>query len=199
MTQPIPLAPPSNASIPQDNAWSSELTGLYQTTEAVFLSLQALLEHLPLAPTTSPMPLADAEWNVSAPSSGFLAPDAAEQFVSASGLGLSAPHSKLPYPALPDIYDGHHKAGEHFLQSCITYIQLSSEAFTLDALKIAWVLSYIKAAKVSAGNTLPSPHLWIPAWECHLPHCYVVASTPSTNSLKLQVEIEMTVMCTYAA
>ncbi|KNZ76917.1 hypothetical protein J132_10864 [Termitomyces sp. J132] len=45
-------------------------------------------------------------------------------------------------------------------------------------------------AKVSAGNALPSPHLQIPAWECHLPHCYVVASTPSTNSLKLQVEIE---------
>ncbi|KAG5718649.1 hypothetical protein E4T56_gene16663 [Termitomyces sp. T112] len=47
-------------------------------------------------------------------------------------------------------------------------------------------------AKVSAGNTPTSPHLWIPAWECCLPHCYIVASTPSTNSLKLQVEIETT-------
>ncbi|KAG5729134.1 hypothetical protein E4T56_gene3215 [Termitomyces sp. T112] len=47
-------------------------------------------------------------------------------------------------------------------------------------------------AKVSAGNTPPSPHLWIPAWEHCLPHHYVVASTPSTNSLKLQVGIEMT-------
>ncbi|KNZ77486.1 hypothetical protein J132_05405 [Termitomyces sp. J132] len=47
-------------------------------------------------------------------------------------------------------------------------------------------------AKISAGNTPPSLHLQILAWECCLPHCYVVASTPSTNSLKLQVEIEMT-------
>ncbi|KAG5725192.1 hypothetical protein E4T56_gene10213 [Termitomyces sp. T112] len=46
-------------------------------------------------------------------------------------------------------------------------------------------------AKVSAGNTISSPHLQIPAWGCCLPPCYVVASTPSTNSLKLQVEIEM--------
>ncbi|KAG5732698.1 hypothetical protein E4T56_gene16844 [Termitomyces sp. T112] len=46
-------------------------------------------------------------------------------------------------------------------------------------------------AKVLAGNTPPSPHLWIPAWERYLSHCYVVASTSFTNSLKLQVEIEM--------
>ncbi|KAG5719743.1 hypothetical protein E4T56_gene18558 [Termitomyces sp. T112] len=123
----------------------AELTGLHQTTEAVSLSLQALLECLPLAPTTPLMPLTDAEWFVSAPSSGFLAPAAAEWFASASGLGLLAPHSKLPCSALPDVYNGDCKAGEHFLQSCITYIQLSSEAFILDALKIAWVLSYMKA------------------------------------------------------
>ncbi|KAG5332046.1 hypothetical protein C0989_007366 [Termitomyces sp. Mn162] len=123
----------------------AKLTGLCQTIEAVSLSLQALLEHLPLTPTTPLLPPADAEWFVSALSSGFLAPAAAEQFVSASGLGFSAPHSKLPHPALPDVYDGDCKAGECFLQSCITYIQLSGEAFTLDALKIAWVLSYMKA------------------------------------------------------
>ncbi|KAG5330779.1 hypothetical protein C0989_008547, partial [Termitomyces sp. Mn162] len=93
----------------------AELTGLHQTTEAVSLSLQALLECLPLAPTTPSMPPADAEPFVSAPSSGFLAPAAAEWFVSASGLGLSASHSKLPHPALPDVYDGDHKAGECFL------------------------------------------------------------------------------------
>ncbi|KAG5348941.1 hypothetical protein C0989_007057, partial [Termitomyces sp. Mn162] len=126
---------------------TAKLTGLYQTTEAVSLSLQALLEHLPLAPTTPPMPPADAKQFVSAPSSGFLAPAAAEWSVSASGLGLSAPCSKLPHPALPDVYDGDHKVGECFLQSCITYIQLSSEAFTLDALKIAWILSYMKAGQ----------------------------------------------------
>ncbi|KNZ77052.1 hypothetical protein J132_07465 [Termitomyces sp. J132] len=127
----------------------AELTGLRQTTEAVSLSLQALLECLPLAPTTPTTPPAGAEQFVSAPSSGFLAPAAAEQFVSASGLGLPAPHSKLPCPALPDVYDGDHKAGECFFQSCITYIQLSSEAFTSDALKIASVLSYMKAGQAS--------------------------------------------------
>ncbi|KAG5719992.1 hypothetical protein E4T56_gene6909 [Termitomyces sp. T112] len=47
-------------------------------------------------------------------------------------------------------------------------------------------------AKVSARNTPPSTRPHIPAWECRLPHHYVVASTPSTNSLKLQVEIETT-------
>ncbi|KAG5329071.1 hypothetical protein C0989_010127 [Termitomyces sp. Mn162] len=97
MTQPTPPAPPLDASSPQDNAWScllsgetdstysslltshmAELTGLHQTTEAVSFSLQALLECLPLAPTTPPMPSADAEWFVSAPSSGFLAPAATE-------------------------------------------------------------------------------------------------------------------------
>ncbi|KAG5723401.1 hypothetical protein E4T56_gene14116 [Termitomyces sp. T112] len=109
----------------------AELTGLHQTTAAVSLSLQALLEHLPLAPTTPLMPPADAEQFVSAPSSGFLAPAAAE------------------CPALPDVYDGDSKAGECFLQFCITYIQLSSEAFTLITLKIAWVLSYIKASQAS--------------------------------------------------
>ncbi|KAG5330284.1 hypothetical protein C0989_008967 [Termitomyces sp. Mn162] len=169
MTQPTSPAPPPDASSPQNNAWScllslktqvqliqasltfhmAELTGLHQTTEAVSLSLQALLEHLPLAPTTPLIPLADAEWFVSAPSSGLLAPAAAEQFASASSLGLSAPHSKLPCPALLNVYDGDHKARECFLQSCITYIQLSGEAFTLDALKIAWVLSYMKAGQAS--------------------------------------------------
>ncbi|KAG5349319.1 hypothetical protein C0989_004662, partial [Termitomyces sp. Mn162] len=130
-------------------SYMAELTGLCQNTEAVSLSLQALLECLLLASTTPPMPPADAEWSVSAPSSGFLAPAIAEWFVFASGLGLSAPHSKLPCPALPDIYDRDCKAGEHFLQSCITYIQLSGEVFTLDALKIAWVLFYMKASQAS--------------------------------------------------
>ncbi|KAG5348958.1 hypothetical protein C0989_006904, partial [Termitomyces sp. Mn162] len=149
---PTPPAPPSDASSPQDNAWChlmsletqvqltqdfltshmAELTGLHQTTEAVSLPLQALLERLLFAPTTSSMPPADAE-----------------QFVSAPGLGPSAPHSKLPHPALPDVYDGDCKAGEHFLQSCITYIQLSGEAFILDAFKTAWVLSYKKAGQAS--------------------------------------------------
>ncbi|KAG5719144.1 hypothetical protein E4T56_gene11840 [Termitomyces sp. T112] len=148
MTQPTPPAPPPDASSPKNNAWShflsletqvqltqasltshtAKLTGLHQTTEAVSLSLQALLAHLPLIPTTPPMPPVDLEQFVSAPSSGFLAPAAAGWFVSASGLGLSAPYSKLPCPALPDVYDGDCEAGEHFLQSYITYIQLKLPA-----------------------------------------------------------------------
>ena len=34
--------------------------------------------------------------------------------------------------------------GERSLQSCITYIQLAGDAFTSNALKITWVLSYMK-------------------------------------------------------
>ncbi|KAG5337458.1 hypothetical protein C0989_009640, partial [Termitomyces sp. Mn162] len=150
MTQPTPPAPPSNASSPQDDAWShllpleiqvqltqasltsstTELTGLHQTSKAVSLSLQAFLECLPFALTPPPGP-----------------PAAAARFASVPSLEVSAPHSKLPHPALPDIFDGDCRVGEHFLQSCITYIQLSSEAFASDTLKIAWVLSYIEAGQ----------------------------------------------------
>ncbi|KAG5336848.1 hypothetical protein C0989_011769 [Termitomyces sp. Mn162] len=152
MTQPTSPAPPSNASSPQDNSWScllsletqvqltqasltshtAKLTGLYQTTEAVSLSLQALLEHLPLASTPPPGP-----------------PAAAARFFSAPSSEVPASHSKLPCPALPDVFDGDGRVGECFLQSCITYIQLSSEAFASDALKIAWILSYMKASQAS--------------------------------------------------
>ncbi|KAG5341544.1 hypothetical protein C0989_009617 [Termitomyces sp. Mn162] len=125
MTQPTPPAPPPDASSPQDNAWShllsletqvqliqafftshtAELTGLCQTTKAVFLSLQALLEHLPV--TLPPTP-GD--------------PAAARRFSSTPSLEASALCSKLPHPVLPDVFDG-----DHFLQSCITYIQSSIE------------------------------------------------------------------------
>ncbi|KAG5727450.1 hypothetical protein E4T56_gene12023 [Termitomyces sp. T112] len=47
-------------------------------------------------------------------------------------------------------------------------------------------------AKVSVGNMPPSPRPQIPAWERRLPCRYIVASTPSINSLKLQVEIQTT-------
>ncbi|KAG5335319.1 hypothetical protein C0989_001456, partial [Termitomyces sp. Mn162] len=134
MTQPTPLAPPPDASSPQDNAWShllsletqvqltqasltshtAELTGLHQTTEAVSLPLQALLEHLPLASTLPPGSSA-----------------AAARFSSAPSLEVSAPCSKLPCSALPNVFDGDGRVRECFLQSCITYIQLSSEAFPL--------------------------------------------------------------------
>ncbi|KAG5721541.1 hypothetical protein E4T56_gene13046 [Termitomyces sp. T112] len=201
MTQPTPPAPPPDTSSPQDDAWScllsldtqvqltqasltshiAELTGLHQTTEAVSLFLQALLERLSLAPITPLMPPADAEQFMSAPSSGLLAPAAAEQFVSASGLGLSAPHSKLPHPALPDIYNGDQSnISVAIVDTMPKTISPSSDVQTLPP------------AKVSAENTLSSTRPRIPAWERRLLHCYVVASTPSTNSLKLHVEIETT-------
>ncbi|KAG6881557.1 hypothetical protein C0993_000974 [Termitomyces sp. T159_Od127] len=43
------------------------------------------------------------------------------------------------------MYDGDRTSGERFLQSCLTYIHLSGDAFDSDVLKIAWVLSYMKA------------------------------------------------------
>ncbi|KAG5334849.1 hypothetical protein C0989_002789 [Termitomyces sp. Mn162] len=140
MTQPTLPAPPPDASSPQDDAWScllsletqvqltqasitfytTELTGLHQTTEAVSLSLQALLEHLTLTLTPPHGP-----------------PAAAGRFSSGSRSEGLAPSSKLPHTAFPDIFDEGCKVGEHFLQSCITFIQLSGEAFASDTLKIA--------------------------------------------------------------
>ncbi|KAG5729769.1 hypothetical protein E4T56_gene905 [Termitomyces sp. T112] len=125
MTQPTPSVQLTQASL---TSHTTELSGLCQTTEAVSLSLQALLECLPLAPTLPPGP-----------------PAAAARFSSAPSLEVLAPHSKLPHSVLPDIFDGDHRVGKCFLQSCITYIQLSSEAFASDALEITWVLSSMKA------------------------------------------------------
>ncbi|KAG6859910.1 hypothetical protein C0993_003315, partial [Termitomyces sp. T159_Od127] len=90
----------------------------------------ALLERLP--PCTAPPPVAE--------------PSPAAPAVPAAALGVPAgPRAQLPCPALPDTYDGDHTSGERFLQSCLTYIHLSGDAFDSDVLKIAWVLSYMKA------------------------------------------------------
>ncbi|KAG5349606.1 hypothetical protein C0989_002801 [Termitomyces sp. Mn162] len=100
MTQQTPLAPPPNASSPQDNAWSclvslethvqltqasltshtAELTGLNETTKTVSLSLQALLKHLLLAPTPPHGPSV-----------------AAARFSSGLSSEVEAPCSNLPY------------------------------------------------------------------------------------------------------
>ncbi|KAG6884636.1 hypothetical protein C0995_010011, partial [Termitomyces sp. Mi166 len=147
MTQPTVPANSSDTSSPQDDAWNrllaletqvqttqtsltlhtTELARLHQTTDTISHSLQMLLERLPPTPVITPTPPTPPEMN---PAPRF--------DVSA------APHTKIPRPALPDTYDGDRAGGEHFLQSCVTYIQLSSEAFTSDALKISWVLSYMK-------------------------------------------------------
>ncbi|KAG6862731.1 hypothetical protein C0993_001786, partial [Termitomyces sp. T159_Od127] len=112
----------------------TELSTLCQTTDHISQSLQALLECLP--PRTAP-PL------VAEPSPAALAVPAAAPGVPAG------PQAQLPCLALPDTYDGDCTSKEHFLQSCLTYIHLSGDAFDSDALKIAWVLSYMKAGRAS--------------------------------------------------
>ncbi|KAG5729073.1 hypothetical protein E4T56_gene3112 [Termitomyces sp. T112] len=73
----------------------------------------------------------------------------------------------IPHPVLPDMYDGAHSGRVQFLQSCLTYIHLSRDAFDSNALKIAWVLSYMKTRHAST---------------------YVLLLA---NSLHINVEIEM--------
>ncbi|KAG6859405.1 hypothetical protein C0993_003946, partial [Termitomyces sp. T159_Od127] len=94
----------------------------------------ALLEHL--TPRTAP-PLV-AEPSPAAPAVPAAAPGAP-----------AALRAQLPCPALLDTYNGDRTSGERFLQSCLTYIHLSGDAFDSDALKIAWVLSYMKAGWAS--------------------------------------------------
>ncbi|KAG6874807.1 hypothetical protein C0993_012105, partial [Termitomyces sp. T159_Od127] len=97
-------------------------------------SLQALLERLP--PRTAPPPVAE--------------PSPAAPVVPTAAPGApGGPWTQLPCPALPDMYNGDCTSGECFLQFCFTYIHLSGDAFDSNALKIAWVLSYMKAGRAS--------------------------------------------------
>ncbi|KAG6863160.1 hypothetical protein C0995_007670, partial [Termitomyces sp. Mi166 len=109
MTQPTVPANFLDTSSPQDNAWNrllalktqvqttqtsltlhtTELAGLRQTTDTISHSLQMLLEHLPPTPVITPTPSTPPEMN---PAPRF--------DVS------TAPHTKIPRPALPDTYDG---------------------------------------------------------------------------------------------
>ncbi|KAG5349294.1 hypothetical protein C0989_004793, partial [Termitomyces sp. Mn162] len=91
----------------------------------------ALLECLTLTPTP-PLPV--------------------EPALTASAPISTAPTTLQPQilcPVLPDVYDGAHSSGECFLQSCLTYIHLSRDAFDSDTLKIAWILSYMKTRHAS--------------------------------------------------
>ncbi|KAG6874625.1 hypothetical protein C0993_012816, partial [Termitomyces sp. T159_Od127] len=97
-------------------------------------SLQALLERLP--PVTALPPRAEPSLATpSVPPVALVAP--------------AGPWAQIPCLALLDMYDGDCTSGEHFLQSCLTYIHFSRDAFDSDALKIAWVLSYMKARQAS--------------------------------------------------
>ncbi|KAG6882983.1 hypothetical protein C0993_008421, partial [Termitomyces sp. T159_Od127] len=97
-------------------------------------SLQTLLECLP--PCTAPPPVAE--------------PFPAALAVPAVALGvLAGPWAQIPHLALLDMYNGDRTSRERFLQSCFTYIHLSGDAFDSDALKIAWVLFYMKAGQAS--------------------------------------------------
>ncbi|KAG6892998.1 hypothetical protein C0993_002314 [Termitomyces sp. T159_Od127] len=145
---------PLDAPAPQDEAWThllhletqvqltqaslthhtTKLSTLHQTTDHISQSLQALLERLP--PCTAPPPV--AEPSPAAPAVPTAAPGV-----------LAGLRAQLPHLALPDTYDGDRISRERFLQSCLTYIHLSRDAFDSDTLKIAWVLSYMKAERAS--------------------------------------------------
>ncbi|KAG6882174.1 hypothetical protein C0993_011695 [Termitomyces sp. T159_Od127] len=113
---------------------TTELSTLCQTTDHISQPLQALLERLPSR--TAPPPVAE--------------PSPAAPAVPAAALGVPVgPWVQLLHLALLDTYDGDRTSGERFLQSCLTYIHLSGDAFDSDALKIAWVLSYMKAGWAS--------------------------------------------------
>ncbi|KAG6858888.1 hypothetical protein C0993_004909 [Termitomyces sp. T159_Od127] len=100
----------------------TKLSTLHQATNHISQFLQALLECLP--PRTAPPLVAEPSLAASA------------VLVAAPG-ALVGPWMQLPHLALPDTYNGDHTSGEWFLQSYLTYIYLSRDAFDSDALKIA--------------------------------------------------------------
>ncbi|KAG5334057.1 hypothetical protein C0989_004449 [Termitomyces sp. Mn162] len=109
----------------------TKLSTLCQTMDLIFQSLKALLEHL--SPNSAP-------------------PTAEEPTPSVAAPTLAAPVTlqlQIPCLALPDAYDSACSIRERFLQSCLTYIHLSRDAFDSDVLKIAWVLSYMKTGHAS--------------------------------------------------
>ncbi|KAG6859533.1 hypothetical protein C0995_007545 [Termitomyces sp. Mi166 len=142
---------PLEAPAPQDKAWTrllhletqvqltqsslthhtTELSTLRQTTDLISQSLQALLECL--SPNSNPPAAVEPAPPATAPAPG--APETLQPWI--------------PCLALPDAYDSARSGGERFLQSCLTYIHLSRDAFDSDVLKIAWVLSYMKTGHAS--------------------------------------------------
>ncbi|KNZ76556.1 hypothetical protein J132_09415 [Termitomyces sp. J132] len=108
---------------------TTKLSTLCQTTNHISQSLQAMLEHLSLI---SALPL-------------VVEPPLATLVVAP--IALLSPQPWIPHPMFPDAYNGAHSGGECFLQSCLTYIHLST--FDSNVLKIAWVLSYIKTGWAS--------------------------------------------------
>ena len=125
MTQPAPSDTPLDTSAPKNDAWgcllaletqvqttqafltlyTTKLARLHQATDTISHSLQALLECLPLTPTLLQTPPVRA----------------ATPPVPCFGASLPV-HANIPCPALPDTFNGDQAIGEHFLQSCITYI-----------------------------------------------------------------------------
>ncbi|KAG6871930.1 hypothetical protein C0995_014793 [Termitomyces sp. Mi166 len=118
MTQPTVPANFLDTSNPQDDAWNrllaletqvqttqtsltlhtTELARLHQTMDTISHSLQMLLEHLSPTPVITPTPPTPPETN---PAPCFNV--------------STAPHTKIPCPALSDTYDGDQAGGEHFL------------------------------------------------------------------------------------
>ncbi|KAG5350313.1 hypothetical protein C0989_011635 [Termitomyces sp. Mn162] len=146
MSQPANPDTPLEAPAPQDKAWihllhlvfwvqlmqsslihhTIKLSTFHQTTGLISQSLQALLKCL-LSTSTPPLvmkPTPTASVSIS------IAPVTLQLWI--------------PHPTLPDAYNGAHSSRKHFLQSCLTYIYLSRDAFDFNVLKIAWLLSYMK-------------------------------------------------------
>ncbi|KAG5349523.1 hypothetical protein C0989_003316 [Termitomyces sp. Mn162] len=99
---------PLEALALQDKAW----------THLLHLETQALLECLP--PNSTPPVAAKPAPTTSAPIS----------------TALMTLQPQIPHPTLPDAYNGVCSSREQFLQSCLTYIHLSKDAFDSNALKI---------------------------------------------------------------
>ncbi|KAG6876739.1 hypothetical protein C0993_000775 [Termitomyces sp. T159_Od127] len=119
---------PPDAPAPQDEAW----TCLLHLKMQVQLT-QAFLTHH----TTELSTLCQTTNHISQSLQALL------ELAALAGLCVQIPHL-----VLPDTYDGNRTSREHFFP-CLTYIHLSGDAFDSDALKIAWVLSYMKAGEAS--------------------------------------------------
>ena len=69
---------------------------------------------------------------------------------------------------LPDEFHGDWIKGQTFLTSCKTYICLCPDSFSLDKIKIAWALSYMKSGRAGKHEFLngkkimrDTPNSWI--------------------------------------
>ncbi|KAG6879059.1 hypothetical protein C0992_005493 [Termitomyces sp. T32_za158] len=147
MSQLAPLDPLLDALAQQDNAW----TCLLQLETQVQLTQTSLSLHTAEPSTLSQITdtITDFLWMLlecllPAPAAPPPSPTLVLHF---STRRLSPPMqgcANIPCLASPDAYNGDYASREHFLQSCVIYIQLCSNNILSNKLKITWVLSYMK-------------------------------------------------------